>query len=51
MILHYDSRIEHFSILQSLNAPHINISNQKITTNTTNNFQLILKETATENNK
>ena len=44
MILHYGSRIKHFSILQCLNTPNRNIKNQIITTNTTNNFQLIFKD-------
>ena len=44
MILHYGNRIKHFSILQCLNAPNKNIKNQIITTNTTNNFQLIFKD-------
>ena len=45
MILHYDSRTEHFSILQSLNSGGANIKSQiKISNNTTDNFQLIFKD-------
>ena len=51
MILHYDRRIEHLSILQNLNAHRTNIKNQIITANTRNNFQLISKIVNTGNNK
>ena len=51
MILHYDNRIEHFSILQSLNSSGANIKSQIIPNNTTNNFQLIFKDANSDNNK
>ena len=52
MILHYDSRIEHFSILQSLNSGGANIKSQiVISKNTTNNFQLIFKDAKSDSNK
>ena len=52
MILHYDSRIEHFSILQTLNSGDANIKSQiVIQKNTTNNFQLIFKDANSGYNK
>ena len=52
MILHYGSRIEHFSVLQSLNSGCANIKSQiVIPKNTINNFQLIFKVANSGNNK
>jgi len=44
MILHHGSRIEHFSILQSLISLLTIIKNQIILTYITNDFQLIFKD-------